>query len=316
MLQDLIVAADQRRASQGRRGARQSDAGHDGRPEHSRAVLMARPDPLAELVDRAAAPARHRRAQRAAARVSPAQDAARGNRRARARRCSRSRTASPTARSAATSPTSIPCVYCTARRSRRPRSSASSSSRKTSPRSRRRAAFKRPLSRADGRDRAAPGHRAGRSQDQGAARARRRRAASRKSSSRPIPTVEGEATALYLARLLKPLGVARHAHRDGRARRQRPRLHGRVHDVQSDGRTTRNVTIDRVPEGSWRFLKGSFGFTSALCAASLASAAAPCRRPPTRARVRFGRARASCRCRRAARSPARRRRSRLDRRRA
>ncbi len=33
------------------------------------------------------------------------------------------------------------------------------------------------------------------------------RRASRKSSWRPIPTVEGEATAVYLSRLLKPLGM-------------------------------------------------------------------------------------------------------------
>ena len=174
MLQDLIVAAvndahrkvDEALASQMQ--------GMMGGLQHARAVLMARSGSAGRARRGAAAPARHRRPQRAAARVPPAQDAARGGRRARAPRCSPSRTASPTARSAATSPTSIPAP--TARRpSATAASSASSSSRRTSRRDREDARLPRPLSRADGRDRAAPGHRPGRSQDQGPARARRRR---------------------------------------------------------------------------------------------------------------------------------------------
>ena len=38
MLQDLIVAGDQRRAPQGRRAARSVDVRHDGRSEDSRAL--------------------------------------------------------------------------------------------------------------------------------------------------------------------------------------------------------------------------------------------------------------------------------------
>ena len=58
-----------------------------------------------------------------------------------------------------------------------------------------------------GRAVAAAGRWSGRSQDQGPARRASTPAAWRRSSSRPIPTVEGEATAIYLARLFKPLGV-------------------------------------------------------------------------------------------------------------
>ena len=41
------------------------------------------------------------------------------------------------------------------------------------------------------------------------------------------PNIEGEATAMYLARLLKPLGHARHAHRERAAGRRRPRVRRR-----------------------------------------------------------------------------------------
>ena len=52
----------------------------DGRPEDPRPVLMTRPDPLARLDRAAAAPARHRRQERAAARLPRPQDAARRDR--------------------------------------------------------------------------------------------------------------------------------------------------------------------------------------------------------------------------------------------
>ena len=48
------------------------------------------------------------------------------------------------------------------------------------------------------------------------------------------PTVEGEATAVYLSRLLKPLGAAGDAHRDGHSGGQRPGLRGRSNDVTID----------------------------------------------------------------------------------
>ena len=50
------------------------------------------------------------------------------------------------------------------------------------------------------------------------------------------PNVEGEATALYLAKLLKPLGVRVTRIAMGVPGRQRPRLRRRVHDAQGDGR--------------------------------------------------------------------------------
>ena len=62
------------------------------------------------------------------------------------------------------------------------------------------------VSRADGRAVAAAGHRPGRPEDQGAAR----RAIGNGVGEVILatnPNVEGEATAIYLARLLKPLGV-------------------------------------------------------------------------------------------------------------
>ena len=43
------------------------------------------------------------------------------------------------------------------------------------------------------------------------------------------PNIEGEATAMYLARLLKPLGLRGDAHRERAARRRRPRVRRRGH---------------------------------------------------------------------------------------
>ena len=57
------------------------------------------------------------------------------------------------------------------------------------------------------------------------------------------PTVEGEATALYLARLLKPLGPRVTRIAMGVPGRQRPRLHRRVHDVQVDGGSTGDLEL-------------------------------------------------------------------------
>ena len=56
------------------------------------------------------------------------------------------------------------------------------------------------------------------------------------------PNVEGEATAIYLARLLKPLGVQGDAHRDGRAGRQRSRVRRRGDDAQGDRRAARGLS--------------------------------------------------------------------------
>ena len=90
MLQDLIVAARQRRPAQGRRAARAVDARPDGRPEDSRALSdrsllqpaasMSLPDPLIRLDRAAAEAARHRRQGRAAPGVPRPQDPARGRR--------------------------------------------------------------------------------------------------------------------------------------------------------------------------------------------------------------------------------------------
>ena len=43
------------------------------------------------------------------------------------------------------------------------------------------------------------------------------------------PNIEGEATAMYLARLLEPLGAAGHPHRQRAARRWRPGVRRRAH---------------------------------------------------------------------------------------
>jgi hypothetical protein len=49
------------------------------------------------------------------------------------------------------------------------------------------------------------------------------------------PNVEGEATALYLARLLKPLGLRVTRIATGVPCRQRHRVRRRDHDVEGDG---------------------------------------------------------------------------------
>ena len=67
--------------------------------------------------------------------------------------------------------------------------------------------FSRRLPRAARRAVAAAGRRAGRSEDQGPARAHRPSGSVEEIILATNPTVEGEATAIYLARLLKPLGV-------------------------------------------------------------------------------------------------------------
>ena len=55
------------------------------------------------------------------------------------------------------------------------------------------------------------------------------------------PTVEGEATAIYLARLLKPLGVRVTRIATGIPGRQRPRIRRRADDGQGDGRAARSL---------------------------------------------------------------------------
>ena len=58
------------------------------------------------------------------------------------------------------------------------------------------------------------------------------------------PNVEGEATAIYLAKLLKPSRRSSHQDRDGRPGRQRPRIRRRGHDAQSDGGETGSLIGD------------------------------------------------------------------------
>ena len=55
------------------------------------------------------------------------------------------------------------------------------------------------------------------------------------------PTVEGEATAIYLARLLRPLGVRVTRIATGIPGGQRPRVRRRAHDGQSHGGTARRL---------------------------------------------------------------------------
>ena len=85
MLQDLILAADQRRAAQGRRGDSEADGRDDGRAQDPRHVLMSRPDPLSRLIEQLQRLPGHRREERPAARVPRPQDTARGSRAARRR---------------------------------------------------------------------------------------------------------------------------------------------------------------------------------------------------------------------------------------
>ena len=53
------------------------------------------------------------------------------------------------------------------------------------------------------------------------------------------PTAEGEATAIYLSKLLKPLGRARHTNRRGHPGRRGPGIRRRSHHAKSNGRTPR-----------------------------------------------------------------------------
>ena len=55
------------------------------------------------------------------------------------------------------------------------------------------------------------------------------------------PTVEGEATATYLAQQLKRAGTARNPHCHGHPGRQRHRIHRRSHHAEGHGRPAGNV---------------------------------------------------------------------------
>ena len=178
MLQDLILAAindAQRKADEAMSAA---DGRHDGRPEDPRPVLMSRPDPLTQAHRAAAAAARHRRQERAAARVSHPQDPARGvERLADAMRDVKERVTYCSVCNNITD--ADPCSFCThpARDHRiicvveEPQNVTAIEKTRD---------FKGRLSRADGRAVAAAGRRPGRPEDQGAADARRQPAASRK----------------------------------------------------------------------------------------------------------------------------------------
>ena len=56
------------------------------------------------------------------------------------------------------------------------------------------------------------------------------------------PNVEGRSDRALSRPAAQAARRARHPHRDGRAGRQRPRLHRRVHDVQGDGRAEGGLT--------------------------------------------------------------------------
>ena len=60
------------------------------------------------------------------------------------------------------------------------------------------------------------------------------------------PTVEGEATAVYLSKLLKPLGIKVTRIAMGVPVGQRHRIRRRSHDVESDGRPPRNLKQHRL----------------------------------------------------------------------
>ena len=239
MLQDLIVAAVNDAHRKVDEALASSDAGHDGRPAHSRAVLMARQDPLADLV---AALQRlpgigARSAQRLAYHLlkTPREEIDALVRRDALRQGPRHLLLDLQQHHRRRS---VHVLH--GRRSRRAASSASSSSRRTSAAVEKTRGFRgryhvlmgaiAPLQGIGPDDLKIKGLLA-RVGDGGVEEV----------ILATNPTVEGEATALYLARLLKPLGAARHPHRHGRARRQRPRLHGRVHDVEGDGGATRDV---------------------------------------------------------------------------
>ena len=167
---------------------------------------MARPDPLGRLVEQLQRlpGIGAKSAQRLAFHILKAPP--RGCRSPRPTRCARSRTRSPTARSAATSPTPIPAYFCTDG-ARDPRMICVVEEPENVNGGGEDARFQRPVPRADGRAVAAPGRRPRRPQDPGPADARRRPAAVEEVILATNPNVEGEATAIYLAKLLKPLGV-------------------------------------------------------------------------------------------------------------
>ena len=144
------------------------------------------PEPLTRLIDQLQAPARHRREERAAARVSHSPDAA--------RRCRTPDRRHPRRQGARDLLLGLQQHH--RRRSVRvlqlghPRSPAHLRGRGAAERhgDREDARFQGRVSRADGRAVAAAGDRPGRAEDQEPARARRRGRASRKSSLRPIRT--------------------------------------------------------------------------------------------------------------------------------
>ena len=154
-----------------------------------------------------------------------------------------SRTASPIAASAATITDVDPCSYCTAS-DRDPHQIASSSSRKTSPSIEKTRGFR-------GRDHVlmgaiAPLHGIG--PDGHQIKGLLARVAGGEVAEVILatnPTVEGEATALYLATLLS-LGPPADPHCHGCPGRQRPGLRRRVHHVEGDGRTTRDLRARSV----------------------------------------------------------------------
>ena len=98
-----------------------------------------------------------------------------------------------------------------------------------------------PVSRAARLDLAAARHRPGAVADSESAGAARGRRQSQEMILATNPTVEGEATAFYLSRLLKPLGVQGDTHRDGHSGRQRSRVRRRSHDAEVAGEPARVV---------------------------------------------------------------------------
>ena len=71
------------------------------------------------------------------------------------------------------------------------------------------------------------------------------------------PTAEGEATAVYLSKLIKAARRSRDAHRHGHSRGVRPRIRRRSHHDESHGRPPRSLTAalingadpGRTPDG-------------------------------------------------------------------
>ncbi len=175
MLQDLIVAAINDAQPQGRRAARPVDERPDGRPEDSRPVLIAcpLPEPLARLVEQLQKlpGIGAKGAQRLAFHLlkNPREDAERlcdaiRDVKERVTYCSVCNNITDT----------DPCVFCTsAGRDQRVICVVEEPQNVT--RRREDARVPRRLSRADGRAVAAARRRAGRPEDQGAARPRRRR---------------------------------------------------------------------------------------------------------------------------------------------